>query len=263
MISSSAMLSLLCDISLSSIQNVQIARITVDWLRGICDDVCRNNETVMNTLGVTPFLILLSLWGVGTTHTHTLPHPSIDRDDIDYGSKGLKKDGVDKKKDEEKDKDKEQEIDDTDFFASPSSISQSDGYRLQLSCTRFLKQLLTGTSGDQSVPAGAGGGVGGGVGGSDSPHRTVPTLDSTLGSYTVTGPGSVGGMVGGVGGGMGLGRRKGEVQPNKSNNSKSSFGVFPTTAARNLSVAVSPSTSTGFTVESMVLLFGFIHCMHG
>ena len=256
-ISSSAMLSLLCDISLSSIQNVQIARITVDWLRGICDDVCRNNETVMNTLGVTPFLILLSLWGVGIAQTHTLPQPNIDREDIDYGSKGLKKEGVDKKKDKDKNKETDNESDDTDFFASPSSISQSDGYRLQLSCTRFLKQLLTGTSGDQSVPAGAG------AGGGDSPHRSVPTLDSTLGSYMVKGPGSLGGVGGGMGGGIGLGRRKGEVHPIKSNNSRPTFGVFPTTAVRNLTAAVSPSTSTGFTVESMVLLFGFIHCMHG
>lgn len=245
-ITSASMLSLLCDISLSSIQNVQIARVTVDWLRGICDDVCRNNEMVMKTLGVTPFLILLSLWGIETTHTHT--HTVLEQHTIDSNMKSIEKEGIEKKK--EKEKENDNGSDEMSFFASPNFISQSDGYRLQLSCTRFLKQLLTGTSGDQSVPSGTGGG--------DSPHRSIPTLDTSMGSYTVTGPGPV------SQGGMGLGRRKGgEIFPNKNSNSKSTFGVFPSTGARNPTAVTSPATSTGFTVESMVLLFGFIHCMHG
>ena len=246
MITSASMLSLLCDISLSSIQNVQIARVTVDWLRGICDDVCRNNEMVMKTLGVTPFLILLSLWGIETTHTHT--HTVLEQHTIDSNMKSIEKEGIEKKK--EKEKENDNGSDEMSFFASPNFISQSDGYRLQLSCTRFLKQLLTGTSGDQSVPSGTGGG--------DYPHRSIPTLDTSMGSYTVTGPGPV------SQGGMGLGRRKGgEIFPNKNSNSKSTFGVFPSTGARNPTAVTSPATSTGFTVESMVLLFGFIHCMHG
>ena len=246
MITSATMLSLLCDISLSSIQNVQIARVTVDWLRGICDDVCRNNEMVMKTLGVTPFLILLSLWGVETTHTHT----SLQQHTSDSNIKSTEKEGIEKKKEKESEKENNSGSDDMSFFVSPNFISQSDGYRLQLSCTRFLKQLLTGTSGDQSVPSGTGGG--------DSPHRSIPTLDTSIGSYTVTGPVPV------SQGGMGLGRRKGgEIFPNKNNNSKSTFGVFPSSGARNQTAVTSPSTSTGFTVESMVLLFGFIHCMHG
>ena len=199
---------------------------------------------------MTPFLILLSLWGVETTHTNTL----LQQHTSDNNMKSTDKEGIEKKKENDEDKEKEREnnngSDDMNFFSSPNFISQSDGYRLQLSCTRFLKQLLTGTSGDQSVPSGTGGG--------DSPHRSIPTLDTSIGSYTVTGPGPV------SQGGMGLGRRKGgEIFPNKNSNSKSTFGVFPSTGARNQIAVTSPSTSTGFTVESMVLLFGFIHCMHG
>ena len=214
LLTNAPMLSLLYDIAASSVHNIHLARVTIDWLRGVCDDVCANNEMVMKTVGVVPLLIILSLWSVGGGP----PQIGSER-----GSET-----------EEKTSDREvyNENENWEKSVLSFSISLSDGNRLQQSCSRFLKQLLTGTSGDQSVAPGG-----------DSPRL--------IGPGPGVGPGAWGSELErrrGLGGGA---RGRGDLL--RSSSGTSSCPPIPGGAA----------TSTGFTVQSMTHLFGFLLAMHG
>ena len=138
LLSCPSVLSLIYDVSLASVHNTQLARVAVDWLRGVCDDVCENNRVVMRILGVIPFLLLLSLWRVTgvpcvTEKRENDMNDNHNENDNDYnkGSSSFS----------------------SSTSASLLSISPLEGHRLQQSCLRFLKQLLIGTSGDQTFLA--------------------------------------------------------------------------------------------------------------
>ena len=256
-IRNASMLSLICDVATSSIQNIQLARVTIDWLRCVCDDVCANNRMVLKSIGITPVLIILSLWTVGQNPSHfgaergsgrgsekigrkISGHPAWDkirdsdenRKDTDReGEKGnIEGRGEGQREGEGEVKGKYKESPDK---SSPAfSISQYDGNRLQQSCSRFLKQLLTGTSGDQSAPPGS---ETSGIPGHILDGPGYPVNKSGSGIFNSNVPAS------GVG-------KKG-----KGDTSRSSIAV---------STVVVTATSTGFTVSSMVLLLGFIRTMH-
>lgn len=57
-------LQILVNIAVCSPRRIQLARNTIDWLIDLCDDSIENSKKVLDTFGVTPFLIILSLWSV-------------------------------------------------------------------------------------------------------------------------------------------------------------------------------------------------------
>ena len=249
-----SMLSLICDVATSSMQNIQIARVTIDWLRCVCDDVCANNRMVLKSIGITPVLIILSLWTVGGNPLHfgiergSARGSGGDRsmrkteglsvfDKTHDGDENRKKTNRELKGEQEEGrgegevKGRYKEIPDKSIPAF--SISQYDGNRLQQSCSRFLKQLLTGTSGDQSARPG-------------SEPSGIP-------GHILDGPGYP------VGNKAGSSIFSGNVPV--SGAGKKSNGETSRSSLAGSTVAVM-ATSTGFTVSSMVLLLGFIRTMH-
>ena len=254
-----SVLSLICDVSLASVQNTQLARVTVDWLRGVCDDVCENNRVVTQTLGVIPFLILLSLWRVtgAPCLTEKRGRMELGKGSADSALKKMKANTLDFEEDDDNamgksndrtmgkelkrnmqihENDDDDNSDDNDannnyynykgnssFSTSTSapllSISPIEGHRLQQSCLRFLKQLLTGTSGDQTFLA-----SGTNTMGSTSPKPFLPASGSGSASLEEKSP-------------------KG--------------GVL--NSAEVLGLLVTP---TGVTSQAMKSLFGFIRSMH-
>lgn len=104
-------LKLLCDVASASARKLQLARSTLDWLRGICDDVFENSSIFLEQVGLTPVLLMLSIWSVGDA----------------YRLYGLH-----------------------DYDTRQSYSQQApEFHRLQTSAFRFIRQLITGTSGDQ------------------------------------------------------------------------------------------------------------------
>lgn len=57
-----AFLSLLIDISVACPGKPNLARCTVDWLKGVCDDVVDNSTKFLENIGIIPIMIILSLW---------------------------------------------------------------------------------------------------------------------------------------------------------------------------------------------------------
>jgi hypothetical protein len=58
------LLCLLLDISLICWRRPHLARTSVDWLKGICDDVLQNTAKVFECIGIMPFLVMLSSWEI-------------------------------------------------------------------------------------------------------------------------------------------------------------------------------------------------------
>jgi hypothetical protein len=50
------------EIAVASPKRIQLARCTIEWLLGVCDDSLENIHTVLGTIGLIPFLLILSLW---------------------------------------------------------------------------------------------------------------------------------------------------------------------------------------------------------
>ena len=63
------MLKLLICIIIASPSKPQLSRAVMDWLREICDDQPENAAIVLESIGLIPFLIILSLWTIGGSGT--------------------------------------------------------------------------------------------------------------------------------------------------------------------------------------------------
>lgn len=61
-ISRASILQLVVSIAVSSPQNLQIVRTTIDWLTELCADSIENCRKVWENIGIYPFLVLLSAW---------------------------------------------------------------------------------------------------------------------------------------------------------------------------------------------------------
>jgi uncharacterized BrkB/YihY/UPF0761 family membrane protein len=51
-ITSLNMVVLLCDIAVCSVNNIQLSRIIIDWLKSLCDDNYENNKMLMEYIGI-------------------------------------------------------------------------------------------------------------------------------------------------------------------------------------------------------------------
>jgi hypothetical protein len=52
------MLILLSDIAVCSVNNIQLSRIIVDWLKSLCDDNYENNKILMEHIGMYVYLFV-------------------------------------------------------------------------------------------------------------------------------------------------------------------------------------------------------------
>ena len=163
------LLTLLVNIAVSNSTHPTIARSIVDWLKGICDDINHNTALVLKTIGVYPVLTMLSLWllseektpkvlslenpsdvEVALRSSSRVPSPAVSKTAIGYDNRGNLLHSS------------------ANVAAKVKSLSTSfeatvrQEYqrkvadiearsRLQLSCGLYLKQLITGTSGHESL----------------------------------------------------------------------------------------------------------------
>jgi hypothetical protein len=153
LISSPSLLSLLLDVAVATPYNAQLARVTVEWLRGICDDVPENSAMVLQHIGITPVLVLLSLWGVGGADTLFASNATEISATPAAGDDGSGFLGSAKRP-------QHMQTDSANSLLLPKktvlvlpALPPAECYRLQQSCAKFVRQLITGTSGDQSTPA--------------------------------------------------------------------------------------------------------------
>jgi hypothetical protein len=136
------LLDLLVLIVLSSRTNCQLARSAVDWMREICDDEVHNCQKLLKTTGLLPVLIMLSVWDVCgaephavKSHTPESQHRASNRSSSEAPT------------------DDEATIDPiSDSHHSETTAAElaslANKYKLQVSCYRLVKLLITGTAGE-------------------------------------------------------------------------------------------------------------------
>ena len=110
-------LSLLIDIGICLPQKAQVACIIVDWLINMCNDCVENSAIVLDTIGLTPLLTMISLW---TTNQNSTVQSAINFDEI-AGSKKLKL---------------------VDQMSLSTSSANNIRYKLQYSTSKLLLILL-------------------------------------------------------------------------------------------------------------------------
>ena len=136
------LLDLLILIVLSSRTNCQLARSAVDWMREICDDEIHNCQKLLKTTGLLPVLIMLSVWDVCGTDSHAVKsltpesqHRASNRSSSEAPTAA------------------EATIDPiSDSHHSETTAAElatlANKYKLQVSCYRLVKLLITGTAGE-------------------------------------------------------------------------------------------------------------------
>lgn len=131
-------------IAAASPYNIQLSLCSVEWLLGICDDSLDNIAKVLDTTGIIPFLLMLSLWlkcediqlldteggtidGCEVTeYTIRMPCADLSTDEkvrILSSSKGVFYDSI--------------------YSDQPKKLA-----KLQVTIARFLKLLITGSNGE-------------------------------------------------------------------------------------------------------------------
>ena len=164
------LLTLLVSIAVSNSTHPTIARSIIDWLKGVCDDVNHNTTLVLKTIGVYPILTMLALWLLSEekapkalslenpsdveialrSSSNRVPSPAVSKTAMGYDNRGNLLHSS------------------ANVTAKVKSLSPSfeasvrqeyqrrvadieSRSRLQLSCGLYLKQLITGTSGHESL----------------------------------------------------------------------------------------------------------------
>jgi len=118
------LLRLVLNIAVACPKRPQVARGVVEWLKSICEDTTPaffNARIVLKEVGVLPFIVLLSMWGISQQDLADLEnagsHPSAADKVHAVGSEG-------------------------------PVFSSSDSSRLQSQTSKLLKQMICGTYGD-------------------------------------------------------------------------------------------------------------------
>ena len=138
------LLDLLILIVLSSRSNCQLARSAVDWMREICDDEIHNCQKLLKTTGLLPVLIMLSVWDVCgadshvvKSHTPESQHRASNRSSSEAPTAA------------------EVTIDPISDSHSETTAAElatlANKYKLQVSCYRLVKLLITGTAGEADL----------------------------------------------------------------------------------------------------------------
>ena len=141
--------------------NCQLARSAVDWMREICDDEVHNCQKLLKTSGLVPVLIMLSVWDV--CGQEPLPHavkshiPQPQPSSIRSSSEAPPPMTAEATLDPSKPISDSHHHHHHHHHHSSSSSSEATAaelaslankYKLQVSCYRLVKLLITGTSGE-------------------------------------------------------------------------------------------------------------------
>ena len=164
------LLTLLVNIAVSNSTHPTIARSIVDWLKGVCDDVNHNTALVLKTIGVYPVLTMLSLWLLSEekapkvlslenpsdvdvalrSSSNRVPSPAVSKTAMGYDNRGnlLHSSANAAAKVKSLSPSFEASVR-QEYQRRVADIEARS--RLQLSCGLYLKQLITGTSGHESL----------------------------------------------------------------------------------------------------------------
>jgi len=137
------LLDLLFLIVLSS-RNCQLARSAVDWMREICDDEIQNCQKLLKSAGLVPVLVMLSVWDVCGSDPQVAKSPelrSLKRSDLPPTAEVEAVDPSDPISDSYP-----EPISDTHPETAAELASLANKYKLQVSCYRLVKLLITGTA---------------------------------------------------------------------------------------------------------------------
>lgn len=156
-------LELLLNMVIISSKDCQLARSLIDWLREICDEEVNNCQKVLKHSGLFPLLVMLSVWEIGSfdntsykpiTTTYSRNHNIATNNN---NNKEIHHQHILHNTSEVKEKDLTKEfkvidlnkITNHDLSESAAELALlANKYKLQLSCYRYIKLLISGTSGE-------------------------------------------------------------------------------------------------------------------
>ena len=128
--------------------NIQLAFCTMEWLIGLCDDSWENITLVLDSLGIIPFLVMMSLWLDCEDMQLVENELPVDTSQNDTSSRSEYTIRMPCKK--LIDSEKEKMVATTKGYFPDSIFSDQPDklVRLQITIARFLKLLITGSNGE-------------------------------------------------------------------------------------------------------------------
>ena len=127
-----SMLSLIVDIAVSLEARPALSRGAIDWLRELCDENVGNCRLVLQTVGVLPFLIIMSMWTLTAQQVGGSAEAAPGA-----GAAAASRAG-------------RNPYANAEVYQAQQLVNEKT--RLLLGCARLLKQLITGTTGIQTEP---------------------------------------------------------------------------------------------------------------
>jgi hypothetical protein len=142
------------EIAVASPKRIQLARCTIEWLLGVCDDSLENINTILGSVGLIPFLLILSLW-LCEDLQDIEQIDSLVRDDTENDSNTTHQQNSFVKIQQAEDRPSIQKSPkkSVDFILSsdPSNFKHSSlPYKTQVAIAKFLRLLITGSVGQLS-----------------------------------------------------------------------------------------------------------------